>query len=466
MVVKTIRGIEVDKKDCIKIQEEYYQKNVDVVRIDGRWYRIGNPKIYFNSIENCYKKITPNTTNGICGYKDNSYVIGNFELDFEHPYSIRTKRNVYKCGSKEIFDSIPKIWNKSSGFFMDLDYAVSYGYNKDYDNIYSRLYIYDFERMYNSEKLLPIFKKVDNSKYTKRLLNNKYNKSYGLINKYSFGLEIETAGGIIPQHECVQLGLIPLRDGSIKGHEYTTIPMIGEEGINLLINQFEVVKRECMIDKDCSLHVHFGNFPLNEDKILRLYNLLVNIQDEIRCLFHKWIYNTEMYKSSGKDYCKKLPGSASSIDSLYLYLSENNSSWDGSFTRPHPCDPRRDRKWDNHKRYFFCNLINMLFGSEIKTVEFRIHTPTLNYTKVINWLFICMAILNYAESSESIDNVNLDDIIKYSYDKNTAKVLIEYMNLRKNTATFNNVTYGDEYGVIELIDDCKVMFDTPYDCEP
>jgi hypothetical protein len=289
-----------------------------------------------------------------------------------------------------------------------------------------------------------------------------------VLNQYSFGLEFETSAGILPIHTCKQLGLIPLRDGSIRGHEYTTIPMKGEAGVNLLMNQMESLKNECTIDKECSLHVHFGGFKLDEENVLRLYNLLYCLQDEIGSLFHTYIFNTGAYKSSGKDYCKAFKGSANSINQLYTHLSDGNAEWNGDFFRQHPLDPRHDQKWNNNKRYYFVNLINMLFGNGAKTVEFRLHTPTLNYTKVVNWLFICAAILKYAETSkgklEDMCEIELKDVLwaVYSNDIDTYNIIINYIEERKKFFNKNYTVYNDTYGVLDLIQDTDVEFKTPY----
>ncbi len=470
-MIKTISGKEIDRKLCIKIGDDFYEKNVDCVNIDGRWYRKSNPKIYFNTIEDKYMKITENTFNGICGYNpsDNTYTMGRFEAKFEEQYKIKTKRGDFVCSSKKIFDSIPKIWRRQTGEFLDLAMCIYYQYNHGSDYAGNN-YIYSFDRLYNSDKLIPIFQKVDNSKYTENLLGliNKSNKKFDIINEYSFGLEFETSAGIIPEHKCKQLGLIPLRDGSIKGHEYTTIPMIGEGGVNLLMNQMKALKNECTIDKECSLHVHFGGFSLIEENILRLYNLLYYLQDEIGELFHEYIFNTGSYKASGKDYCKRFKGKADSIDSLYSHLADGNATWDGDFYMQHPLDPRHDQKWNNNKRYYFVNLINMLFGTGAKTVEFRLHTPTFNETKVINWLFICMAILRYAETSEAklseLESIKLKDVLEFAYgtDSNTYLTLVDYMDKRKSFFFKNYRVYGDTYGALDLLQDTDVEFKTPY----
>ena len=72
--------------------------------------------------------------------------------------------------------------------------------------------------------------------------------------------------------------------------------------------------------------LHLGGFPLDESKIIKLYNLCYSLQDEIGQLFPYYVFNTSRYKSNGKDYCKKLPRSVDSIDDLYSFLSDGNSA--------------------------------------------------------------------------------------------------------------------------------------------
>ena len=63
------------------------------------------------------------------------------------------------------------------------------------------------------------------------------------------------------------------------------------------------------------------------------------------------------------------------------------------------------------------NLMNMIF-SERNTVEFRLHTPTTNSQKMINWLFICNAIVRYAEvNAKDIicgkSRITMEDVLNY-----------------------------------------------------
>ena len=73
----------------------------------------------------------------------------------------------------------------------------------------------------------------------------------------------------------------------------------------------------------------------------------------------------------------------------------------------------------------------MLFGKNIKTVEFRVHNASTNSDKLINWLYICMAILNYAENGTPTNEITLKDVIEFSYSEETCKVLDNYVKDRK-----------------------------------
>lgn len=458
--VTTIFGNVINKKECIIINGEYYQKNVDCFNIDGRWFRKGNPRIYFNDVEQQWKKINSNVIEGIIDFDEVNlgYKFGMFEKAFEGDYFIESNYGKFVVCNKDVFNKIPKIFSAQEGSFYDLKRAFLRGYEKEKDRL-GTAYIYSFDRLYNSENLIDTFAQVDNSKYTKKLIKtNGYDK---IIDKYSFGFEIETSAGIIPEYRCKELGLIPLRDGSISGHEYTTIPMKGIEGVNLLANQMEQIKDSCSIGRDCSVHLHLGGYPLEERKILNLYNLCYSLQDEIGLLFPYYVYKTSKYKSNGKDYCKKLPKKIDSMNILYNFLSDGHSDWDGDLTRPHPSDPRRDRKWEVHSRYYYCNFINMLFGDKIKTVEFRVHNATTNVGKLINWLYICMAILNYAENGTPDNQITLKDVIEFSYSEDTTIILMDYIKIRKDYNKMCQDLYGDTYGYFDMQNDKEMSFKTP-----
>lgn len=160
--------------------------------------------------------------------------------------------------------------------------------------------------------------------------------------KYTFGLEFETSMGYIPEKVCFRDGLIPLRDGSITGLEYSTVVMEGNGGLNLLSQQLETLKKYTNYNKECSLHIHFGGFPMDPDKIYNLYLLCKKLEDEIQHYTPEYTFYTANYKNSGKDYCKKLD-SYGSFDRMYESLVGRR--FYGDFTQPHPNDIAREAKW-------------------------------------------------------------------------------------------------------------------------
>ena len=149
--------------------------------------------------------------------------------------------------------------------------------------------------------------------YNTRFLNDRFAKwqenyhslhfKYADEMPYTFGLEFETSGGYIPEHELFNLGLIPLRDGSIRGLEYSTIVLQGQQGLNSLYEMIKCLQKYTIFDKECSLHIHLGNWKLDESTILKLNNLFSSAS--LGQYLPRDTYNTERYKATGKSYCKK-----------------------------------------------------------------------------------------------------------------------------------------------------------------
>lgn len=246
---------------------------------------------------------------------------------------------------------------------------------------------YDFERKYEAIESFDIF----NGRQEIR-----EQRSYPLSEfmRYTFGLEFETSAGLIPESVVMRDGLIPLRDGSISGLEYSSVVLEGNDGLNLLEQQLKTLKKYTVFNKECSLHIHFGGYPLEADKVFRLYTVCRNLQNDIMNYVPELTFHTAQYKASGKDYCKLLPDFGSFND---LYQGLVGRSYLGDFTQPHPADPDRHHKWNIHTRYFWLNLVNLLCYRVNKTVEFRLLRPTYNFRKITLWLYIMNAILRYSE---------------------------------------------------------------------
>ena len=77
------------------------------------------------------------------------------------------------------------------------------------------------------------------------------------------GFEFETSAGIIPEEIALRDGLVPLRDGSISGLEYSSVVLTPDnDGLSLLKQQLETLRQYTSFNKECALHIHFGKFPM------------------------------------------------------------------------------------------------------------------------------------------------------------------------------------------------------------
>lgn len=194
---------------------------------------------------------------------------------------------------------------------------------------------YSLERRYEAIESFNMFEGKQ------KILNIK-NFQFSKYIKYSFGLEFETSMGYVPEDICFRDGLIPLRDGSISGIEYSTVVLKGDEGLSLLYQQIETLRKHTAFNKECALHIHFGGFALEKNTIYRIYLACKKLEDELELLVPNYTFYTAKYKDNGKDYCKKLP-IFQDFETLYKYLV--GELFYGSFTQAHPNDIERKAKW-------------------------------------------------------------------------------------------------------------------------
>lgn len=350
-------------------------------------------------------------------YEDNNYIeYGYFRLNNDTLIRLVGEKSEYDISEKG--KTMKKVFSKELGKFLiieDNNKNALYRHN----NVYGRgKYPYSIEREYEAEKHINLFsdeiKQMDNL--------TRFRISDYL--KYSFGIEFETAAGYIPEDKCFELGLIPLRDGSISGIEYSTIPLKGNEGLNILKNQMECLKEYTVSNKECSVHIHLGGYPVNSKSIFILHTLWYYIQHYISDFIPLYSYNTERFKNTGKSYCKSIDLFYNFKD-LYKYYVQRN--YLGNLYQPHPADVDKRAKWNIKTRYFNCNFINMLCYNSAKTVEFRFLTPTYSFEKLTTFLMVFNTILCFAEHlTKECKDLSDDEIIKVIgklYEKGTLKPL-------------------------------------------
>lgn len=312
---------------------------------------------------------------------------------------------------------------------------------------------------YNLDKM------VYNAKFEEHLFKDKQNISnlleFRFINElpYTFGLEFETAGGYLPQHRLYELGLIPLRDGSISGIEFTTVVLQGNMGLNLLKQQVEALDACTIFDKDCSLHIHFGNFKLNGNVLLAVNNLFRN--SDISQFLPELTFATHLYKTNeDKNYCE-FNDRFRSFEEMYGILVGRN--FYGDLKQPHPKDIAGTRKWNIKTRYKAVNFINALCYDGPKTIEYRMLRPTYNFNKILGWLFIYGAIIKYAEQNEKLtfyaSRHSIEHIVRSVYSTELADILVKFLDMSRKIV-YAQSSVKDTYGMRTDIDDKVITYET------
>jgi hypothetical protein len=309
--------------------------------------------------------------------------------------------------------------------------------------------------------------------YRRGQITTSYNVTHGL--KYTFGVELETNGGYVPEFIQTHLNCKTVRDGSVKGAEVVTGILAGDSGFYQLNQQCYHYSKACPIDHTCGTHVHIGNIRFNKTFSVAMYKLGLLVQDEIFDLFPYSRQKTRnayyINKGMHNGCCYKIPmlegfKNPLNIDEKCVgdtmkqveYMYHNQFIWLSGGNTP---DSKRNKlqKHPNQypdARYVWLNSIchnfnrtkknlantqvskekqkNLKYLNETSTVEFRNHSATLSYRKISNWIKICMALVNYAENNSykilASKAISLEEIMIFTYGEH-ARPLLEYIEERK-----------------------------------
>lgn len=246
---------------------------------------------------------------------------------------------------------------------------------------------------------------------------------YDTISDFTIGLEYETCRGNIPWEECQKVGLVPLYDGSIDGHEYVTFPLNNDQ-FSIVEQQLKIIQQYTEFNENCSLHIHFGNFPINYDKINNLVKCWKTFQNDLLRYLPAWSYEVERYKVNGKAYNKPL--NVDDLNQFYEDTTGNIYEDDLSFYWTNKYDEEEYRKWEVHGRYYNLNIMHLISGDSHKTVEFRFLRPTYNYSEIKWFIMVFGGYLKYIKESEKPDEIlTVKKIITTIYPKQIANKLLD-----------------------------------------
>ena len=465
--VITIKGEELPISQCRKFNKLYYklgdiniQNSGDCYLINGKCYREETGLIVYNYSIKEYVILNDNLLKGVVDVADGNLIIGYFNNNTK--YSKITDKNgkSHWLYNVEIFNNNKEYREHlSTGNFYHISTLQAWKFNKiEFPNKN-----YKYSLPYDSKGIIGNNLKNYNENYNPEISQNI--KNYApLLENLSFGLEFETTKGHIPDRVLNQYGLIPLRDGSISGIEYVTVPMEGEKGLQCAADILkELKKRTSYSDETCSLHLHLGNIPRTKEFILAFFKVGMKIQDEMFQMFP--LYKKYNYHIKNKNYSAPLPTfeilsqldpiiDSRNIDEnfgiLYKYLSmgQEFKSVGNNLENvlSHPADPNGNQKWLVKCRYFLYNLVPLIFGNK-QTIEFRIHTPTYDVNKILPFIFMNSLIVNFVIRNQKlilnrknfINSYSLLDILYMQIDqydipnRNTFKDLMySYIEVRKN----------------------------------
>lgn len=409
--VETYDGNKALRRNTRYINGDYYVPNVSCFRINNRWYRINSQYIALDSRTGAYA-LKDNLKEGVISItKTGKLKMGFFSWD-EHLNAL------IKIKDPET----NQIWTTWSEDIITSKFQYSY-----IDDAYVLLDRKQSKKTVNywfqSGKLNnyfwddgPVSKDIERYYKTfKPKIRPEYVHLEKILGNFTFGLEFETTKGTIPSWKLFELGLIPVRDGSISGFEYTTVPLQGAKGLQTIENICNALAEHCLMDYSCSLHIHVGNVRNDKLYLLAVYAAAVKVQQEMFSIVPLFKRNQKESLGSQKDYCKALPplaiGTFTSKDMdkqkefiakvendfkvLFKFLS-GGFDLNKDYNRNN--HPQGNQKWNQLARYHWLNLMNMVFGKN-QTIEFRIHHGTFNPTKVLNWLFICIGFLKFVDGN-------------------------------------------------------------------
>ena len=471
--VATYNGELVLLKNCKKIKGEYYVKGISCFLINDKWYSINSDKIWYDNITKIYKTKNNKIRNCMALKSLNPYEIGYVEInDYYFCIGINKYGNKILCSDYNIFKNAGWIehvnleeWHEEVPVTNPIK-INTIGFNKLPVKSYVKNFIESFGNNQNNLNIKRKFTFKNNvynieDSNSFEILKDKYNnfkvdlskdvkQAAKLIGDISFGTEIEVNNGSIQQYYLNQLGVYVCKDGSI-GYtpEFVTVPYSGAKGLQSLNNLFTHVNKRCDVNYTCSLHYHIGNIRTDREFLVGLYKLITYVQEDLFKMLPYYKKNPDGVKE--KNYCKKLSKSLYSsvpyvnykqyVNTVYSKIQTfllDNVSPSQTYNRKNKIHPNGKAKW-NYPRYNNVNFINMFINNR-NTIEFRKHHAITDPTRAINWLFICVAIIRFAEKNSARllkEEFNLTDVLNYyktnfktEYSSKVSEYLIAYYKSR------------------------------------
>lgn len=472
IVERTYDGGLEYRVNCVKYPDGFYVKEKDLVYMEDtkKWTKKKN--LIFDYEKEVYVRQKDNTLiNGIVEISPQGEpIIGYYSPNqYQNCVVHLSDRGKISCINPDILPSEYYKEDLSTGIFYHIR-GLEIGTIKTLGK--KRLSLNNSRNVYNAVDNMEAFQSKRKSYEDYKINIDKDLKYAGkYLSELTYGIEIESINGTLPDYLCNRYGIIICRDGSLRTREgayppeYVTVPYKGAKGLQSIRNVSKEISKRSDISEKCSLHIHMGGFDVDRMFMVSLYHLCQKVQDEIFDLFPYYKRDEVRYANKEKNYCQKIPdlfrpfGSGDfnnyindSYENLYTFITKKRFNRTSNVSARQ--NPFGGNKWDIPTRYYWINFTNIFFGKQ-DTVEFRIHTPTTNSDKIINWLFMCSALIQYAINNPKIclskkpisfrnDVLKIyQDKSKSRYAKHLVEKLQEYYDFRKNY--FAKHTTNDNY---------------------
>lgn len=243
---------------------------------------------------------------------------------------------------------------------------------------------------------------------------NMYRPSFD-IDGLTFGVEMECVNAPVSRVttrmqsngiECQYLGYTHrttpsfklVSDSSLQGNntiECVSPILKGESGENLLKNACKALSEAgAGVNRSCGLHIHFGAENMTDKHYINIFKNYQKIENAI----------DEVMPESRK---------------------ANNSRWCYSLVRFNFefCQTKSDVAGVICTRY---TKVNSQSYNRHKTIEFRQHSGTINYTKIMGWVKFLKDLIKFSEKNVLTENVNHIEDLSFVSDETMA-----YLKARK-----------------------------------
>jgi len=442
-IVTTISGKEIEREkckkilkngepyfheigvDCFLIGDKYVSKHFNRIEIDqstGEYFWISKMGNIVTDVQN---------SELIFGYSTDSYPIG---------FKDYNNKQIY-CLNKEIYNKVEK-------YLVECPFTGEVFFKK---SPVTKPMIFNPEQdCYNnivSSKTAKIRNYSAVEKTELGIESKTFQNTGGL--SYTWGIEMEMSDGKLSKNEAINnnLNILVTKDGSLTsnegrrygGGEIVTGVFTGDAGIEQLKKITSILEKRCLVNQTCSTHVHVGVQNPSDEFTVYAYALGLALEKSLNTLLPHY------RRTTSNQYCRGLKvlrlDQYSAFKQHYVpegSEKDTNKSMYRSFilqqyrrifywlSGGNELSPDCNRKFNHPKgnkcgydhstpRYCWLNLIPCNFntrGNNVYTIEVRNFSETKNFTKIKNWLLLCLAFVYYIENKQS-------EILKYVGTKNT-----------------------------------------------